>query len=68
MGYYGWDDEPDEEYLKLLPVCERCEEPIFEYYYKLPDGNYCQECLEVLFMKSVDSYIEEHKDDWMGDY
>lgn len=62
MDDYGWDNEPSEEYLKTLPVCEQCGDYIQgEYVWVIDEKNYCERCLKEDFKMSVEDWIEMQK-------
>lgn len=52
-------DEQD-NWLKRLPVCCKCEHPIQDdFLFDIDDELYCRECMEDNFEKSVEDYMKE---------
>lgn len=47
-----WLDSQDDS---KLPVCERCDEPIYDEYYDFGDGKYCEDCFQ--------EWAREHRHD-----
>lgn len=45
---------------KPLPVCDRCGEPIYDdYVWDTPDGIICEDCLNALYRRDIENYMEE---------
>lgn len=52
-------DRQQEEWLKSLPVCDCCGEPIQdEYCYEINGDLICEDCLDMHFRKAVEDVVE----------
>lgn len=48
------EDDPN------LPVCQHCHKPITEdTFYEIDGDCYCQDCMDKLFRRDLDEYLEE---------
>lgn len=59
-NYDLWEDHDakQEEWLKRLPVCDCCGEPIQdEHCFVIEDEIYCEGCMIELFRKDTDDYV-----------
>ena len=57
---YRQHEAEQEAWLKRLPICEECNEPIQEdVLYDIDGTLYCEKCMKNLFRKWTDDYEEE---------
>ena len=52
-----WDAE-QQEWLKRLPHCECCGDPVDEYLWEIEGEFYCDDCAKEKFRRSVEDYLE----------
>ena len=60
-NYDRWEQHDAEQQAELnkLPKCERCEEPIQDYYcFEIDNALYCDKCMKDLYRVKTDEFID----------